>query len=403
MKNRSLRIRVLTILAFGCLIGISIWFGCVYASSETFHHKDIEYLEGKQNNAKALSASASAASVLVSLLPEDTATPLANQISDIGRDFLIVLSALTAEQYLLTITGNIAFCWLVPIALAIMILFVLLRRKMFLQIGVKLAIAGCVLFMLVPVTLRITRLVDSPYMEAVDTSLQQSREIEDAFHYNEDGVVMPGMKDGTANLQTESEGQAEILAKERKGENKEKEPEEKEPEEKEPEKKKPEEKEPEKKKPEEKEPEKKKPEEREPEEKKPEEKEPEEKKKAEEKKPWYERVWHSVAGAASSAADTASHVPGKVADAASDAAHKISDTAQAAADKMIEVGESIGSVASMAPEIPQMAANLLNSLINAFVLMIVTTCVLPLFVLIGMLWITHQILNINLDWEKIRP
>ena len=371
MKNSSSHLRILSIVVFGVLIGLSIWFGSAFASSEAFHHKDIAYLEGKQNNAKALSASASAASVLVSLLPEDTATPLANQISDISRDFLIVLSALSAEQFLLTITGRITFCWLLPIALGIIILFILLRRKLFLQIGVKLALGGCVLYMLVPVTLRITRLVDRPYQEAVDNSLQQSGKIEDAFHYNEDGVVMPGMSDDAVSLQTpaseeegqpviqteaasEEEGQPVIqteAASEEEGQS----------------------------------------------ETQTETRTDERKKKQEEKLPWYERLVHSVSGAASGAADTAS----RVADAASNAAHKISDTAQAAADKVKEAGESISELAALTAQVPQMAADLLNSLIDAFVLMVVTTCVLPLFVLIGMLWVMNQVLNINPDWSKM--
>ena len=430
VKDNSSRTRILSILVLGVLIGISIWFGLAFASTEEFHHKDIAYLEEKQNNAKALSASASAASVLISLLPEDTATPLANQIAEIGRDFLIVLSALAAEQYLLTITGRITFCWLIPIALGILILFVLMRRKLFLQIGVKLAIAGCVLYMLVPLTLRITRLVDGPYEEAVDKSLQQSKEIEEAFHYNEDGIVMPGMS-GTetaaqsetqtaaqaetqtaaqdaAQTETQAEVQTEVQSELQTVSQTEKRESEKEPE------------------------------------KKP------KKKKPKKKKPWYERLWDAIAGTASDAADTVSKVPEKVANTASgaadkvtDAAHKIADTAsdavhnvadaahkaadtasdaaQKAADttsdavqkvsdtastavgKVVEAGEKVIDVAEMTPQVPQMAADLLNNLINAFVLMIVTTCVLPLFVLIGLLWVMNQVLNINPDWEKQTP
>ena len=428
VKDNSSRTRILSILVLGVLIGISIWFGLAFASTEEFHHKDIAYLEEKQNNAKALSASASAASVLISLLPEDTATPLANQIAEIGRDFLIVLSALAAEQYLLTITGRITFCWLIPIALGILILFVLMRRKLFLQIGVKLAIAGCVLYMLVPLTLRITRLVDGPYEEAVDKSLQQSKEIEEAFHYNEDGIVMPGMS-GTeteaegetaaqsetqtaaqdaAQTETQAEVQTEVQCELQTVSQTEKRESEKEPE------------------------------------KKP------KKKKPKKKKPWYERLWDAIAGTASDAADTVSKVPEKVANTASgaadkvtDAAHKIADTAsdavhnvadaahkaadtasdaaQKAADttsdavqkvsdtastavgKVVEAGEKVIDVAEMTPQVPQMAADLLNNLINAFVLMIVTTCVLPLFVLIGLLWVMNQVLNINPDWEKQTP
>ena len=64
-------------------------------------------------------------------------------------------------------------------------------------------------------------------------------------------------------------------------------------------------------------------------------------------------------------------------------------------DLELSIGEDV--------KVPQMAADLLNNLINAFVLMIVTTCVLPLFVLIGLLWVMNQVLNINPDWEKQTP
>ena len=214
MENSSLRIRIISILVLGALIGVSIWFGCALASSESFHHKDIVYLEEKQNNAKALSASASTASVLISLLPQDTATPLANQISNVGRDFMIILSALSTERYLLTITGRATFCWLIPIGLGLVILFVLLRRKLFLQIGLKLAIAGCVIYMLVPVTLRITRMIDSSYEEVVGTSLEQSKEIQDALHFSENGILLPGMSADTVKTEADAniipDQQAEI-------------------------------------------------------------------------------------------------------------------------------------------------------------------------------------------------
>lgn len=375
MKSHSILPRVLSILILGALMGVSIWFGSSVASTEEFHKKDIAYLAEKQNNAKALSGSASAASVLVSMLPEDTATPLANQIADIGRDFLIVLSALAAEQSLLTITGRVTFCWMIPIALCILVLFVLLRRKMFLQIGIRLAIAGIVVYMLVPVTLRITRLADKPYEEAVNQSLQQSQEIEDAFRYNESGIVMPGMSGtavqgtasaggnaretedaaGSAALQTEAMTQPQTETKADA--------------------------------------------------KTPAQSEDTVKisdKKPKRKKPWYEQVWNYITGGAATVVDEASKVTGKAVDAATAATRELSDKASKALDRVIEAGEQAKAMAEMVPQVPQMAADMLNSLIDAFVLMIVTTCVLPIAVLIGLLWVMNQIFNIDYDWRKLR-
>ena len=414
MENSSLRIRIISILVLGALIGVSIWFGCALASSESFHHKDIVYLEEKQNNAKALSASASTASVLISLLPQDTATPLANQISNVGRDFMIILSALSTERYLLTITGRATFCWLIPIGLGLVILFVLLRRKLFLQIGLKLAIAGCVIYMLVPVTLRITRMIDSSYEEVVGTSLEQSKEIQDALHFSENGILLPGMSADTVKTEADAniipDQQAEIQSAVQT-------------------------------------------------------QEPNDsqsvqassvaadarqqvqkdsqsvqassvaadarqqvqkdsqsaqassvaadagkqaqKQNPEEELPWYEELWNGFTGIVSDAVniasgfvETAANTFEEIGHAVTDAINAVSDMAATAVDEVADAGEKAIAAAEMIPQIPQMASNLLNSLIDAFVLMIVTTCVLPIAVLIGLLFVMNQVLITNFDWGK---
>ena len=394
MENSSLRIRIISILVLGALIGVSIWFGCALASSESFHHKDIVYLEEKQSNAKALSASASTASVLISLLPQDTATPLANQISNVGRDFMIILSALSTERYLLTITGRATFCWLIPIGLGLVILFVLLRRKLFLQIGLKLAIAGCVIYMLVPVTLRITRMIDSSYEEVVGTSLEQSKEIQDALHFSENGILLPGMSADTVKTEADAniipDQQAEIqsavqtqepndsqsvqassvAADARQQVQKDSQPAQassvaadagKQA----------------------------------------------QKQNPEEELPWYEELWNGFTGIVSDAVniasgfvETAANTFEEIGHAVTDAINAVSDMAATAVDEVADAGEKAIAAAEMIPQIPQMASNLLNSLIDAFVLMIVTTCVLPIAVLIGLLFVMNQVLITNFDWGK---
>ena len=394
MENSSLRIRIISILVLGALIGVSIWFGCALASSESFHHKDIVYLEEKQNNAKALSASASTASILRSLLPQDTATPLANQISNVGRDFMIILSALSTERYLLTITGRATFCWLIPIGLGLVILFVLLRRKLFLQIGLKLAIAGCVIYMLVPVTLRITRMIDSSYEEVVGTSLEQSKEIQDALHFSENGILLPGMSADTVKTEADAniipDQQAEIqsavqtqepndsqsvqassvAADARQQVQKDSQPAQassvaadagKQA----------------------------------------------QKQNPEEELPWYEELWNGFTGIVSDAVniasgfvETAANTFEEIGHAVTDAINAVSDMAATAVDEVADAGEKAIAAAEMIPQIPQMASNLLNSLIDAFVLMIVTTCVLPIAVLIGLLFVMNQVLITNFDWGK---
>ena len=85
------------------------------ASSSKFHADRIAYLEEKRDNAKALIGGANVTAFLISMIPDDTATPNANQIASIGKDFLIILSALTAEQYMNAFVIMLVTTCIIPI------------------------------------------------------------------------------------------------------------------------------------------------------------------------------------------------------------------------------------------------------------------------------------------------
>lgn len=394
------------------LIGISIWFGKTTASKEYYHQKNLDYLETKRDNAKALSGAASAASVAISLFPEDMGTPIANQIANIGAQFLIILSALTAEQKLLMLTGEISFCWLFPFAIASLILFAILQRKLFLQIGVKLAIGALSIYLVVPLTIQITRMADTSYQETVDKTLEQSKALEDAIQYgistpsqgstelSEDRVDGTGSysdsttKDLSAGITEDSLiGAAAVLDKASKEslnddtkdqvistevntealtENI-----------------------------------------TEKETAKETSKETEKKK----KQAWYKNAWDTVTDAADTVGDTANeafsgvaefvkgtadkldHAADSAISFAQNTAHNVTGMAATVADRITNATDSTVSFFQNIPNLPNQAAELLDSFTESFVIMMVTTCVLPILVLLGSLWLMNMILSIDPDWD----
>ncbi len=368
MKKLSFsRATIITVVVLCALLGISIWFGKAAASTEHFHRKNLAYLETKRENAKALSGAASASSVLISMLPDDTATPFANQIANISTQFLIILSALTAEQDLLMITGEIAFCWLIPFAIVFLILFVLVQRKLFLQLGVKLLICGLSVFLVVPLSLQITRMADTSYQEMVDDTLAQSQAFEEAMN----GKPLTGAKTSDSQsealtedtlsgesamtiAETESSGLSDLTTEADTQPLTEK----------------------------------------------------SKKKESKEKKTWYETTCDTITNAAHSVQDTAQSAVTGMSELADDATALAKDTAEQIKDTAIKVADGVGNAADSTvdfvlgiPDLPQKAAALLDSFTEAFVLMMVTTCVLPIFVLLGCVWIMNMLLSIDPDWD----
>lgn len=86
------------------------------ASSPQFHASTIAALDEKQTTVLELTAASTAASAAITLLPGDTATPIAEKLADLSSGFLLVLCAIYLEKYLLTITGMVTFDFLIPAA-----------------------------------------------------------------------------------------------------------------------------------------------------------------------------------------------------------------------------------------------------------------------------------------------
>ncbi len=488
--ERFNKVTLISALILCAMIGVSIWFGAARASQEDFHQTNLAYLESKRDNAKALSGAASVTSLLISMIPDDTATPIANQIATIGTNFLIILSALTAEQSLLMITGKISFCYLLPFALFFLILFIFIQRKLFLQLGIKLLVCALAIYAVVPLTIQITRMGDSSYEEAVNETLEQSQKMEEVMEgkgisvpadtavngespdgsvpaaeeiltegsaLNESGAEGSGagssgtedagagssgtedagagrLDTGAAGTETAGADNASVTAADTEtadadatgtdamgtdttgtdaastektntdGSGT-----------------------------------------------KAADTESETagaaasgtKETQTEKKAWYARAWDSItdtaghirdttkemadaavgalsntadsvvttaSNAADTVSDAASQAVDSVSEAASNAADTVSDAASQAVDSVSDAASSVASSVDSAvnstssfvqniPELPNQAAELLNSYIESFVIMIVTTCILPILILLGLVWILNLLLSIDPDWD----
>ena len=80
-----------------------------YVSAPENHQKTIASLDDKKQTVMELTAASTVTSALITLLPGDTATPIAEKMADVSGYLLVVLCAIYLEKYLVTITGYVAF------------------------------------------------------------------------------------------------------------------------------------------------------------------------------------------------------------------------------------------------------------------------------------------------------
>ena len=183
--ERSIIFRVVAIIVCIIIAGSS-FFGLAksYSSPESKINKEtIKYLDEKKTTALELSASATAVSTLITLAPGDDGTPVANKLMDLAGYFLIVVSAIYLEKYLLTILGTLTFKWLIPVSMLALAVYFGSKKELFWKIGVKIFIFGLAIYAVIPVSVHVSKMIYSTYQESIDDDKdsKKSKDTESSF------------------------------------------------------------------------------------------------------------------------------------------------------------------------------------------------------------------------------
>ena len=141
-----------------------------------FHADTINALDKSRSKVMELAAAAVASSSAITLLPGDVGTPIAQELADMSKYFLIVLCAIYLEKFLLTVTGFVAFKYVIPVACVLFIVFIASNEKIFAKIATKLFLFSLVISFTIPVSVNIARMIESNYTASIETTLNNAKE-----------------------------------------------------------------------------------------------------------------------------------------------------------------------------------------------------------------------------------
>ena len=218
------RHRIIVAALFVVLALVSLFPVREVASAPETHTAVIQTLDEKKGNVMALMAASTVASAGVSLLPDDTGTPIAEKLIDLSGNLAIVLGVIYLEKYLLTIFGTATFGLLVPVACVLIALAALLYRRSYssttcARIAAKLALLGIVLVITIPTSVGITNQIDAVFDESVSIAETQSETVdESAEQTSEEGdqgfdplTFIQGIPDAIASIpETVTNGVASV-------------------------------------------------------------------------------------------------------------------------------------------------------------------------------------------------
>ena len=126
------------------------------AADPANHKHSIEQTEDKIASVMTLSGGAAATSATLSLLPGDMCTPLAEQLAELAKYFLLILSALYLEKFLISLSGYITFAFLIPIACICVCIAVAAGKKNLTRTAARIALIGLIIFFIVPASVMLS-------------------------------------------------------------------------------------------------------------------------------------------------------------------------------------------------------------------------------------------------------
>lgn len=168
---------------------ISLWLGAllmlsaviaapmVSSPDSRFARSLMESGDRKIETTLELAAASSAASLAVSAIPGDTATPVAEKLADFGSGFLLVLCALYFEKSMYTVLGFAAFAVIFPVAIGCCIIGLFRKGKLWKRLAGCLALTGVLVWLMVPVSLGVSDMVYMSQQGIIQETLRASGDL----------------------------------------------------------------------------------------------------------------------------------------------------------------------------------------------------------------------------------
>lgn len=169
---KYLRIAAVVILALAIVLSCTV-VGHKLTDPATYTHT-IEVLDKNRTTVLGLTAASAAASAAVSALPDDVCSPLAQEISEFTTYFLLILSVIYLEKYLLTILGAAACYLLIPAGCSALLVNCYFPKDVLQSLGTKLVIFGTAVLLVIPTSVWVSDQINAIYSESIEITVESA-------------------------------------------------------------------------------------------------------------------------------------------------------------------------------------------------------------------------------------
>ena len=142
-------------------------------ATPAFFASSIEKLDEKKEEALVLTTAVALSSTLVTALPDDIGSPIADELSELTTVLMVIVCVIFFEKYLLVILAFLAFFGIIPAACILGVVNTIKKTAENTKWINKLIALALVFVMVIPVSVKIISVVDETYAETFDQTLER--------------------------------------------------------------------------------------------------------------------------------------------------------------------------------------------------------------------------------------
>lgn len=175
-ENISKKVVLFSILAV-LIGGFSFFQGAKLLEDTEVYRGTVEVLDEKKGNVMGMTAALVGTSTLITGLPDDMGTPVAEQLMDMTDWLLLVLCVVFLEKYGLTMLWVAACKVLIPLACILFIVDMVGEKRALRQIWMKLAVLSLVFTVAIPVGVKSAEMIEKAYETSITVLAEEGDEL----------------------------------------------------------------------------------------------------------------------------------------------------------------------------------------------------------------------------------
>ncbi len=172
-KHPSIGFRLVCVVLLLTVAALSFGYVSPIVSQPETHAESIRTLDEQKMTAMGLTATVTSTSFLVSALPDDTGSSIADELDDLSSILLLIVCVIYLEKFLLTTTGLVSFSVLIPLACALYGVSLFYRGHTLRVWATKVLLLALLLFFMVPTGVMLTNMVQDTFQESIDQSMAE--------------------------------------------------------------------------------------------------------------------------------------------------------------------------------------------------------------------------------------